>query len=206
VSAERDAVEIRPARPEDAASLVACFERVYGGTYVDPLFQDVSLAREARGSGSQRSVVAIAADGAVVGHMGLAPRTGALVAEMGNTAVDPRARGQHLVTRLTLALTARCRELGLAGFVHYPTTAHAVMQQLAAKGRGVELGVLLDYIPAETHYVGFDRGEAGSRVAVVAFHHALALGPRRSVWLPWRHDAVLRGIYARLESERTLRE
>lgn len=206
MSAAPDPFEIRPARPGDADSLVACFDRVYGGSYVDPVFNDASLARDALASGRQCSVVAIAADGAVAGHMGLAPRTGALVAEMGNTAVDPHARGQHLVTRLTLALSARCRELGLVGFVHYPTTAHAVMQQLAAKGRGVELGVLLDYIPAETRYVGFEDGRGAGRIAVVAYHHALAPAPHRTVWLPPRHDAVLRRIYARLGSARTLRE
>lgn len=195
-------VAIRRLRAADAVSLVACFRRCYGGTYVAEVFRDpVGLAARVA-EGALRSVVAVAPGGAVVGHMGITLHApGALTAEAGNTVVDPRYRGQHLATRLGAELGRLCLASGLVGFHHYPTTAHPVMQKLAVQGGGVECGVLLDYIPAETRYLGFERSGVG-RLAVVSVYQPLAAAPARRVRLPARHrDTVLR-LYARAGLER----
>ena len=196
---------IRPLEVADAASLVACIRRCYGETYPGEGFDDVGRLAERIASGRLRSVVAVAPDGAVVGHMGLSlGADGGLTAEAGNTAVDPEHRGHHLAARLAVALMALAREGGLVGFHHYPTTAHPVMQKLSVQGNGVETGVLLDYIPGGTRYLGFAGRAPEARVAVVAIYEPLAPAPARRVWLPPRHRQLGRWLYARAGFERDL--
>lgn len=200
-----DELEIRVAEPGDAESLVACFARCYRGTYAWDTFDDAAYLAARIAEGSLHSIVAIERRRGVVGHMALTPRpAGALACEAGNTVVDPDFRGHHLAARLGVALSRRCLELGQVGFHHYPTSAHPVMQKLAVAGGGIEEGVLFDYIPADTHYVGFDRSANGARLAVVAVYQPLATAPARAVHVPERYRAVASRIYRRCGLDRTL--
>jgi len=203
----RDDIVIRRLEVADAEALVHCFERCYEGTYPADAFRDpVDVAALVAG-GRLRSVVAAAPTEGVIGHMGLTVRApDALTAEAGNTVVDPRFRGHHLAARLALELGRLAIETGLVGFQHYPTTAHPVMQKLAVQARGIEVGVLLDYIPAETRYVGFDVPSSAGRVAVVAVYEPLASAPARRVWLPARHREVIAALYERAGLARDLEE
>jgi hypothetical protein len=200
-----DDVAIRPMQASDAESLVRCFERCYEGTYVADAFHDPAQLVARVAEGRLRPVVAVAPGEGVVGHMALTLHArGALTAEAGNTVVDPRYRGHHLAARLAVELSRLCVESGWVGFMHYPTTAHPVMQKLAVQGGGVEVGVLLDYIPAETRYVGFREPAAAARVAVTAVYQPLAEAPARRVWLPARHEALARSLYARARLDRDI--
>jgi len=209
---EADPVEIRLLAPEDAESLVGCFERCYSGTHPADAFHDPAQVRALVASGRLSSVIAVTGSGEVVGHMALTLHAeGALAAEAGNTVVDPRHRGRRLAPALAVALAKRCLALGRVGFLHHPTTAHAVMQRLAVAGGGVECGVLLGYIPGETRYVGFESeqppeesaaAEARERVAVVAVYQPLADAPARRIWIPARHASLARSLYARCRLER----
>ncbi len=194
---EADAITIRRMEARDATSLVHCFERCYRGSYPADAFHDPDRVERAITEETLRSVVAIAQDVGVVGHMGLSMRPGSLTAEAGNTVVDPNHRGAHLAARLALELTRLTRACGLIGFHHYPTTAHPVMQQLSVQGNGIEEGLLFDYIPAQTEYVGFEAPATNDRVAVLAVFEPVAAAPRRAVWLPDRHREWLRDFYVR---------
>lgn len=73
------------------------------------------LARAWR-SGQIHSVVAVAPDGEVTGHIALTfDRTDDLVPEGGKLVVDPRYRGHHLAERLAAVRLDLARELGLSG-------------------------------------------------------------------------------------------
>lgn len=206
-----DDLAVRPLRPEEAASLVACFGRCYRGTYPADTFDSAERIVSAMASGALHPIGAVTPDGRVVGHMALRPHApGALTAEAGNTVVDPDFRGHHLAARLAAELCRQCIALGWTGFVHYPTTAHPVMQRLAVDGGGVESGVLLDYIPAETDYVGFEREADAAddahasvpRIAVVAVYQALQPSPAREVALPARWRSLLTSLYGAIGLER----
>ena len=200
-------IEVRALETGDAASLLECFGRCYQGTHVAEWLDDLATVVSRVEAGREYSVVAVEPSGRVMGHMALTPReTGALTAELGTTFVDPTCRGQNVSGRLTLELMRRCVEMGLVGFLHYPTTAHPAMQKLAEKAGGVTLGVLLDYIPAGTKYVGFESRQAASRVAVVAAYHELAPAPKRRVWVPARHAELIASLYARIGLARELAE
>ena len=118
---------IRRLGPEDASAIVDCFRRVYGESYANELFYDPAELALAMRKGSVGSVGAIDTDGAVLGHMAMSVRPQASVVELGNTVVDPSARGGGLAWKVGAELSAWCRELGYQGFLHYPTTDHHIM-------------------------------------------------------------------------------
>lgn len=141
-------------------------------------------------------MIAVDESGDVVGHMGLRlRRADAITAVAGNTVVDPRRRGDHLAAYLGAALMKLAVETGLVGTHGYPTTAHPVIQKLEVQGGGFETGVLLDYIPAETAYVGISEGQRHERLAVAVIYRPLATNPHREIHLPERHRGRLRDLY-----------
>ena len=124
-------IEIRPLTATDAPQLVRCFERCYGSTYPNETFYDPESIVALLDTGKLKSVVAVCADGTIVGHTGLTlnnPDAG--VAEAGNTVVDPEYRGAGILGEMGSALAQLCRSCGFAGYVHYPTAAHDVIARV----------------------------------------------------------------------------
>lgn len=201
---DETAVVIRVLRAEDAPRLTRCIERCYGDSYVGEAFYDPAELRARILDGRLRSVVAVAASGEVVGHMGLTRRhADAATADAGNTVVDPRYRSQKLALRMGVHLLELSREEGLLGFHHYPTTAHGIIQRLAIAGGGIETGVMLEYIPAGTDYRGLGEGAREARLAVVVIYQPIAAAPAREVYLPRRYRERLASIYCRSGFART---
>jgi hypothetical protein len=148
-------------------------------------------------------MVAVAASGEIVGHMGLTIRDPrAETADAGNSIVDPRYRGQQLVAHLALAVIELCRADGFLGFHHYPTTVHPIMQKLALAG-GTETGIMLDYIPSGTEYREIDGAPRSGRPAVVVVYHPLQAAPEREVFAPSELTEMIRSMYARAALSRT---
>ena len=177
------AVTVRRLVPADAGSLSACFERCYGDSYPSAIFYDVDALAERIDSGLLRSVVAIH-DDHVIGHTGYSLRhPEALAAEAGNTVVDPAFRGQGVLGKMGAALRVLGIDEGFVGYNHYPTTAHAIMQTRSVQGDGVETGVMLAYIPAETNYRNLEDRPAG-RLAATIVYQPLQVAPARSLFLP----------------------
>jgi hypothetical protein len=200
-------IAIRRLRASDAEGLVSCFRRCYEGTYHADAFHDPAQVARLVDKGRLRSVVAVAAGDGIVGHMGLRLRVpDASTAEAGNTVVDPRYRGEHLALQLGWALLELAVEIGLIGTHGYPTTAHPVIQKLEVQGGGFEFGVLLDYIPAETRYVGINPSAVQGRLAAVVIFRPLEAAPPRRVWVPARHRELVRSLYARATLQRDLAE
>lgn len=140
---------IRHLDPEDASAIVKLFGRVYGDSYANELFYDVvSIARSMR-KGELFCVGAYSQD-KLLAHMAMTRGGATTTPELGNTVVDPDARGGGLAWKVGVALTAWCRSLGHEGYLHFPTTDHHIMQRQSVK-QGFETGLMLGYIPAETH-------------------------------------------------------
>lgn len=194
-------IEIRRLVPADAPGLTRCFERCYGTTYANDIFYATQRLAASIEAGHLRSVVAATED-AIVGHTGLSVRhDGARAIEAGNTVVDPDWRGQGLLGRLGAALAELCRAEGFAAYVHYPTTAHEIMQKRSVLGRGTETGLMLGYIPAETNYTGIDHAR-GRAAATVVFQPFTTMPPR-DVYLPERHAQVLQTLFENCNLKRT---
>ncbi len=198
------AVEIRALAPEDATALTRCFRRCYGDTYPAAELYDPEAIRRRLEDGTLRSVVAVTTPGEIVGHTALSVRhPAACVAEAGNTVVDPAYRGRGLLRELGLMLAERCRSDGFAGFVHYPTTAHEVMQRASVKAGGIETGVMLGYVTAGAEYLGIEDERPAGRLAATVVYQPITPLPRREVILPERYGALLEELYLELGVERT---
>jgi serine/threonine-protein kinase RsbW len=142
-------------------------------------------------------------DQALIGHTGIrVHHPGARICETGNTVVDPAARGQGLLKRLGAALRERVLREGYSGYVHYPTTAHEIMQRASVTGGGTETGIMLAYIAETTAYEAFQQ-RPGRLAATVAFQPYSTL-PTRRVWIPHRYEGLLRSLYRQAGLDRQL--
>ncbi len=194
---------IRRLEPADASAIGDCFRRVYGESYGNPVFYDESGLTQALQSGGLCSVGAIDPDGNILGHMAMSRVPGAGCAELGNTVVDPEARGGGVAWQVGAELTRWCRECGYWGFLHYPTTDHHIMQRQSVK-QGFETGVMLGYIPAETD--GGVRERAHTlRQAVTIVFEPLASAPPATLYLPERLAPAVESLNAPINLPRTWR-
>lgn len=195
-------MELRALAPDDAAALRRCFERCYGDTYPAAEFYDLEQLGRRLADGTLRSVAVVTESGEVVGHTALSVRhPAACVAEAGNTIVDPAYRGRGLLRELGLMLAERCRADGFAGFVHYPTTAHEVMQKASVKGGGIETGVMLGYVSAGADYRGMNDERPTGRLAATVVYQPISPLPGREVVLPERYSELLEELYVALGAE-----
>ncbi len=143
-------IRIRRLSSADARSIVACFQRVYADSYANEIFYQPDTLAEHIHNKKLYAVGAFRND-RLVGHMAMTiPHPGCQSAELGNTVVDPDIRGGGVAWQVGDELIRWCREAGFTGFLHYPTTDHHIMQRQSVKA-GFETGLMLGYIPAETH-------------------------------------------------------
>ena len=181
-----DEVEVRPMTPADAVGVSECIARCYGDAYPKAVMYRPDELAALVGSRSYNGVVAASRAG-VVGHIGFSrPTRESTVVEAGTTVVDPACRGMGLMGRLGVALAESVVAEGAVGFIHFPTTAHPVMQRASLSAGGRETGVMLAYLPAEAR----DRamGErAEGRLAVTVVYQPLLESPPQDVHLPRRY-------------------
>lgn len=183
------AIPIRRLGRADASQIVDCFARSYGTSYANELFYDA--AQLARRMEEERlfSVGAIDANERLIAHMALSvPRLRSASAEAGNSVVDPPFRGGGVAWRVGDELTRWCEELGFRGFLHYPTTAHHIMQRQSVAD-GFETGLMLGYIPGETDG---KHGVSGllRRAATIVYRPIRPL-PLQSLYVPEQFRALL---------------
>ncbi len=178
-----------------APAISDCFRRVYGESYANELFYDVERLARALADGSLSSVGAIADDGRLMGHMAMTLHAGARHAELGNTVVDPAARGEGLAWRVGAGLTDWAKEKGFEDYLHYPTTDHHIMQERSVKG-GFETGLMLGYIPAETDGKVNDAGNHLRAAATIVFEPLMRLRHRESGFLPPPYATIVRELAA----------
>ncbi|MEM6999189.1 MAG: GNAT family N-acetyltransferase [Pseudomonadota bacterium] len=173
-----------------ALQIQECFHRVYGDSYANELFYDLAGLTNALQSESLCSVGAIDDNGRILAHMAMTLHRGAKYAELGNTVVDPEARGAGLAWKVGAALTQWAVELGFDGYLHYPTTDHHIMQQQSVK-KGFETGLMLGYIPAETDGQVNPAKSALRGAATIVFEPLATPGYDETVFLPSRFAETL---------------
>ena len=186
-------IEVRPMTPGDAQGVSECIVRCYGDAYPKRvMYQPDEVAMLVRSRAYNGVVAASGAE--VVGHIGFTwPTNASTVVEDGTTVVDPGFRGQGLMGRLGLALGEALAAEGAVGFIHFPTTAHPVMQRASLSAGGRETGVMLAYLPAETRDNAM--GAVGEeRLAVTVVYQPVLKAPSQNIYLPSRYGGLIRGF------------
>lgn len=193
---------IRRLMPEDASELNALIQRCYGDSYGPSFFNDTAELAEMI---STRKLCSVVADTGhrLVGHMGMSVRyPESLICETGNTVVDKLARGQGLLVKLGMALHQMILEEGYVGYVHYPTTAHHIMQRASVAYGGKETGVMLAYVSETTETKLTDK--PSPRRAATVVYQPLSSTPSRQVVLPSVYRSEIERLYANLNLDRAV--
>lgn len=195
-------IEVRTMAPTDTPGLAACIRRCYGDAYTKRvMYQPAALAEMVRSRTYNGVVASAGAD--IVGHIGFSrPNPAATVVEAGTTVVDPNYRGAGLMTRLARALQDSVIAHGSVGFVHFPTTAHTVMQKASVSAGGYETGVMLAYLPPEARDVTIG-GTGEDRLAVTVVYQPLIESPARTIFLPERYHSLIGAFAERLRLGRS---
>lgn len=185
--------EVRPLEPADTPGLGQLIERCYGDAYPKRVMYESDELADLVRSRRHRGVVAVSGDD-IVGHMSFTwPNPGATVVEAGTTVVDPDSRGKGLMNRLALALAEELVADGATGFVHFPTTAHPVMQKASLSAGGKETGILIAYLPPGLQEPG--RGEAGEDgLAVTVVYQPVVEAPAQRLYVPTRYADLILGF------------
>ena len=197
-----DEINIRTMEPADAAGLSACIRRCYGDSYPKRvMYEPFALAEQVRSRGYNGVVAIAGAD--IVGHIGYnRPNPAATVVEAGTTVVDASHRGAGIMGRLASVLRENIIADDALGFVHYPTTAHTVMQKASLQSGGCETGVMLAYLPSEARDLTIG-GSGQDRLAVTVVYQPLVEAPAREIFLPDHYHDLIAKFSKHLQLQRT---
>ena len=197
-----EAVEVRPIVAADAPGLTALIERCYGDTYPKRIMYRPEELAALVETGDFNGVVA-GAEGSIVGHIGYSwPSHQATVVEAGTTVVDPQWRGQGLMMSLAVALADLIASDGASGFVHFPTTAHEVMQRASLGSGGRETGIMLAYLPPDTRSPS--ETASGQRLAVTVVYQPVVQAPAQQLFVPAQYEKLVLGLASSLGLERSV--
>lgn len=195
-------IVIRKVVATDAAGLCACIERCYGNAYPKRMMYEPALLADQVRSRRYRGVVTLSGS-EIVGHIGYhLPNPSATVVEAGTTVVDARHRGAGLMRQMASQLRADIIADGFAGFIHFPTTAHIVMQKTSLQNGGCETGVMLACLPSEARDLTIG-GSGADRLAVTVVYQPLVETPAREIFMPERYCHIISGFADHLQLRRT---
>lgn len=188
-----DDIDVRPLTPADARGVSHCLARCYGDSYPKRIMYESDRLAALVRSGAYGGVVAVAGTD-VVGHIGFSrPASASTVVEAGTTIVDPGRRGAGLMGRMGQELGTLLASAGAAAFIHFPTTAHPVMQRASLAAGGRETGIMLAYLPPDARDRAIGGPRAG-RLAVTVVYQPLLEAPAQSIHLPGRYADLILGL------------
>ena len=154
--------------------------RNYGNTYFHEACYFPERMVQLNETGELASVVAVAADGEVVGHYALERPNLTRVAERGMAVVAPAHRGRDLMTRMRTFIEEEAVRLGLIGVWSVAVTKHTYSQQVNETFESDVCGLMLAGGPESQVFRGLeDEGQeaaAGELGRVLHLRHAAGGG------------------------------
>ena len=190
-------------RPADAEGIVKLFQATYGEHYPIRLFYEPEELITANRDGRCFTAVARNNAGRVIGASHIyrsAPYAG--LYENGAAIVLEEYRNAKIITGIMSCLfneiTPRRREV--EELWAETVCNHLFTQKLALTFPGIDTAIEVALMPAETY--GRERNAFG-RVATVNFFRCYVSKPHR-IFFPPAYEAVLQGIYGRLDDHREL--
>ncbi|MDD2321491.1 MAG: GNAT family N-acetyltransferase [Geobacteraceae bacterium] len=196
-------LSIRLMQPDEGVDLARCFYHCYGYSYFDFVYHPEKI-RELIEQRLQTSIVAVTADGEIVGHFGMSRETSdCRVAETGQAVVNPRFRGRGLFETMKEKAAEHARAEGYYGFYSESVTIHPYTQKGNLKLGAGETGILLSYAPQRISFKNID-ASVRNRQTTVLFYLRLNDEPERRVYPPDCHRAMVEKIYRRVALRRII--
>jgi serine/threonine-protein kinase RsbW len=189
-------VQIRLALPEDAEGLARCFYRAYGDSYDHDWVYLPDELRRRWADGTTVSVVGLAPDGEVIGHLAANfDRPAATVAESGQAVVDPRYRGHHLFESMKKWLADWAGRAGLYGLFSEATAVHPHSQRGNLALGAHEMGFLIGYIPSGVDYKAITDTASSHRATATLMYLRTNAEPERVVHVPEVYRDIAMRVY-----------
>ena len=198
-------ITVRLMEPEDSVNLSRCVYRCYGYTYANDDIYLPEKMREFIESGLQISHVALSHENEVIGHVAVRRVSpDSLLGERVQAVVDPRYRGHGLLKKLDISSSDYAKEKGIYGVYSEAVTVHPYSQKVAISIGACETGVLLGFTPATMLFKNIQEGQRQQRQAAILFYTRFNEEPRRDIYPPFHHQAIIRRIYEKNDLRRTI--
>lgn len=188
--------DVRLFEPADALGVSRVVYRNYGNTYFHEACYFPERLVDLNETGELASVVAVAADGEVVGHYALERPNLTRVAERGMAVVSPAHRGRDLMTRMRTFIEEEAVRLGLIGVWSVAVTKHTYSQRVNETFKSDVCGVMLAGGPETQVFRALeDEGEKPQRVSWVVYFTYVTPPEKALVHAPARHREMIERIY-----------
>lgn len=202
---------VRRLRQGDGIQVAQLIYRVYGYTYPHQDFYYPDRLDHDVATGRLVGVVALAADGEIVGHDGLLRLEQAGLAELGVLAVAPAHRGHGLLRLMSDRLQEEIKRLALFGLFGQAVTIHTISQE-AGDSRGLHV-TAIKLLDLQAHFKTLQHRRPPSsqwesqaapglqRLTTVFCFKYLAPPDPKALYAPPRHRQMLGKIYRNLGVE-----
>jgi serine/threonine-protein kinase RsbW len=199
-------VSLRLMGRDDAIAVARCTYAVYGYSLPDDYLYFPDRLREMLDGGLLEVCVGVIPDGEVVCYLTCeVEHAGAPVGYLEEGLVDPRFRHHGLLEQMLTFIQHRATERGMLGLYAEAVTVHPYSQKsnlaLGFTETGVQLGD-----EATVVFKQMDEIEAKKRTATVLYFVKTNEGPRRAVYAPPQHRAMIERIYAHAGLGRELKD
>jgi hypothetical protein len=199
-----DGYTVRRFQPADAPGVTELVRRVYADTYVHPELYHPEELVLLNQTGENVSIVALDANGQVVGHYALLNHEHGPIAECGEAMVLPEHRAHHLLHRMRGVLEEEAVRLGLRGIFGQTVTVHVFSQKAVEAFGSIPCAMLLGLGPKSTKIGPEPLTQRLS--AVLHFKYLQLPAAPLPVFAPEEHREMLGRIYRELGLEVEFRQ
>ncbi len=189
---------IRRFLPADAAGVARAFYLTYGYEYDLPAVYEPARLIELNESGRYVSIVALSADGEVVGHYALSRESDEPIADACGAIVLPAHRGRDLLNRLRDTAEKEAIALGLAAYYSEPVTDHPRTQHASESFGAKACGITLGEAPRSFVARHMELSTTAQRQSCMLYIKPLQPRGPRTIYVPARHRSIVESIYAQL--------
>lgn len=198
-------VTLRLMTPDDAVAVARCTYAVYGYTVPDDYLYFPDRLREMLQGGLLEVCVGVTAEGEVVGCLTReVDRLGAPVGYLGEGMVEPRFRGHRLLEQMLAFFKHHATEQRMLGLYAEAVTVHPFSQKSNIALGAAETGVQLADEAPTVVFKQIDDSATKKRTATVLHYFKIHDGPRRIVYPPAHHRAIIERIYERSGLDRSV--
>jgi serine/threonine-protein kinase RsbW len=200
---EKKPFTVRLMDPSEAIAVSMLFYRAYGYTYsIDTIYYPDKFS-QLHQEGKIVSVVTVADNNKIVGHIALARDSlEDKIAEACMAAVQPDFRGQGCANDMIDKLIGEARKAGLMGIYSKATTNHVYAQRSGLKAGFKRCALGVGAIPADRSYKGIQES-LSQRESVAYGFRPIENPPGIVLFLPEHHSAFIRGLYQNIGIDRT---
>jgi serine/threonine-protein kinase RsbW len=190
-------VTVRMMTPEDAVGVARCTYAVYGYTVPDEYLYFPDRIREMLHGGLLEVVVAATSDGDIVACLtSEVAHPGAAVGYLGEGHVIPAYRHHGLLEDMLRFIQRRATDRGMLGLYGEAVTVHPYSQKSNIALGFTVVGVQLADEGATVVFKAISETTSAKRTATVLYFYKTNEGPRRTVYPPPQHRAMIERIYA----------